>query len=122
MLKRYVAAFESYDVDGLTALLRQDATFCMPPYSMWLQGPAEVRTWMLGLGCGCRSSRLIPTAAYGWPAFAQYRPTPEGGRKAWALIVLELSGDRISGVNSFLDTEALFPHFDLPLTLPAWFS
>jgi RNA polymerase sigma-70 factor, ECF subfamily len=122
MLKRYVAAFESYDVDGLTALLRQDATFCMPPYSMWLQGPAEVRTWMLGLGCGCRGSRLIPMDACGWPAFAQYRPKPEGGHKAWALIVLELSGDRISGVNSFLDTEALFPHFDLPLTLPAWFS
>jgi RNA polymerase sigma-70 factor (ECF subfamily) len=122
MLKRYVAAFESYDVDGLTALLRQDATFCMPPYSMWLQGPAEVRTWMLGLGCGCRGSRLIPTAACGWPAFAQYRPNPEGGHKAWALIVLELSGDRISGVNSFLDAESLFPCLDLPLTLPGWFS
>jgi hypothetical protein len=41
--------------------------------------------------------------ATGWPAFAQYRPSPEGGHKAWALIILELSGDRISGVNSFLD-------------------
>jgi RNA polymerase sigma-70 factor (ECF subfamily) len=122
MLKRYIAAFESYDVDGLTALLLEDATFCMPPYSLWLQGPAEIRSWMLGLGCGCRGSRLIPTAACGWPAFAQYRPNPEGGYKAWALIVLELSGDRISGVNSFLDTEALFPCFDLPLTLPASFS
>ena len=103
MLNRYVAAFESYDVDGLTALLREDATFCMPPYSLWLQGPEEVRIWMTGLGCGCRGSRLIPTAASGWPAFAQYRPSPHGGRMAWALIVLELSGDQISGVNSFLD-------------------
>lgn len=118
MLNRYVAAFERYDVDGLTALMRQDATFCMPPYSMWLQGPEEVRTWMLGLGCGCRGSRLIPTAASGWPAFAQYRPNPEGGHKAWALIVLELGGDRIAGVNSFLDVETLFPRFDVPLTLP----
>jgi RNA polymerase sigma-70 factor (ECF subfamily) len=122
MLKRYVAAFESYDVDGLTALLRHDATFCMPPYSLWLQGPAEVRTWMLGLGSGCRGSRLIPTAACGWPAFAQYRPNPECGHKAWALIVLELSGDCISAVNSFLDTESLFPHLDLPLTFPGWVS
>ncbi|HYZ86427.1 MAG TPA: sigma-70 family RNA polymerase sigma factor [Bryobacteraceae bacterium] len=119
MLKRYVAAFESYDVDGLTALMREDVTFCMPPYSMWLQGPVEIRTWMLGLGCGCRGSRLVPTAACGWPAFAQYRPNPQGGYKAWALIVLELSGNQIAGVNSFLDTEALFPRFDLPLTLPA---
>jgi RNA polymerase sigma-70 factor (ECF subfamily) len=118
MLQQYVVAFESYDVDSLTALMRRDATFCMPPYSLWLQGPQEVRRWMLGLGCGCRGSRLIPTAACGWPAFAQYRPSPDGGHKAWALIVLELSGDRISGVNSFLDTENLFPRFDFPLTFP----
>ena len=117
MLGRYVTAFESYDIDGITSLMREDTTFCMPPYAMWLQGPAEVRTWMLGLGCGCRGSRLVPTAACGWPAFAQYRPNPEGGHKAWALIVLELDGDRIAGVNSFLDTEAVFPQFGLPLTL-----
>jgi RNA polymerase sigma-70 factor (ECF subfamily) len=117
MLNRYVAAFEQYDVDGLAALMRDDVTFCMPPYSLWLQRPAEIRTWMLGLGSGCRGSRLVPTAACGWPAFAQYRPNPEGGHKAWALIVLELCGDRIVGVNSFLDTEALFPRFGLPLIL-----
>jgi RNA polymerase sigma-70 factor (ECF subfamily) len=119
MLSRYVAAFESYDVDGLTALMRHDATFCMPPYSLWLKGPEEIRTWMLGLGCGCRGSRLVPTFASGWPAFAQYRPHPEGGHKAWALIVLELSGDWIAGVNSFLDTENMFPRFGFPLTFSA---
>lgn len=120
MLKRYVAAFERYDVEGLTSLMRQDVTFCMPPYSLWLQGREDVRTWMLGLGSGCRGSRLVSTFACGWPAFAQYRPNPEeGGHKAWALIVLELAGDWIVGVNSFLDTEALFPRFDLPLALPS---
>lgn len=117
LLRRYVAAFESYDVDGLTSLMRQDVTLCMPPYALWLQGPEDVRTWMLGLGSGCRGSRLIPTEACGWPAFAQYRPDAEGGHKAWALIVLELDGDRIAGVNSFLDTENLFPRFGFPLTL-----
>lgn len=119
MLKRYMAAFEKYDVEGLTALMRQDVVLCMPPYSLWLRGREEIRTWMLGLGCGCRGSRLVPTSACGWPAFAQYRPDPEGGHKAWALIVLELAGDQIVGVNSFLDTEALFPRFDLPLALPS---
>jgi RNA polymerase sigma-70 factor (ECF subfamily) len=117
MLSRYVAAFEQYDVDRLTALMHDDVTFCMPPYSLWLQGPAEVRTWMLGLGSGCRGSRLLSMAACGWPAFAQYRPNPEGGHKAWALVVLELSGDRIAGVNTFLDTASLFPRFGLPLFL-----
>lgn len=119
MLNRYVAAFERYDIEGLTALMRDDVTFCMPPYSLWLKGPEDVRTWMLGIGNGCRGSRLVPTAACGWPAFAQYRPNPGGGHKAWALIVLELAGGRIAGVNSFLETETLFPRFDLPLTLPS---
>lgn len=117
MLHRYVAAFESYDVDSLTALMRQDVTLCMPPYQLWLQGPQDIRTWMLGLGSGCRGSRLVPTAASGWPAFAQYRPDGTVGHKAWALIVLELDGDHIAGVNSFLDTENLFPRFGFPLSL-----
>jgi len=119
LLNRYVAAFEQYDVDGLASLLREDATFSMPPYALWLQGPEAIRTWMLGLGCGCRGSRLTPTAACGSPAFGQYRPNPEGGHKPWALLVLELSGDHIVGVNSFLDTETLFPRFDLPMEFPA---
>ena len=119
LLDRYVEAFERYDVDRLASLLKEDATLSMPPYELWLRGPAEIRAWLLGLGCGCRGSRLLPTAACGSPAFGQYRPNPEGGHKAWALIVLELSGDRIAGWNSFLDTETLFPKFDLPMELPA---
>ncbi len=118
LLKRYVSAFERYDIDEPVSLLRADATFSMPPYALWLQGPTNVRTWMLGMGCGCRGSRLVPTAACGSPAFGQYRPNPEGGYKPWALIVLELSGDQIAGVNSFLDTETIFPKFDLPMELP----
>ncbi len=119
MINRYVAAFEKYDVDGLTALMRDDVTLSMPPYTLWLEGPDSIRTWMLSKGCGCRGSRLIAVdGASGWPAFAQYRPDPERGHKAWALIVLELSGDRIGGVNSFLDTESLFPRFGQPLVLP----
>jgi len=31
--------------------------------------------------------------------------------------VLELSGDRITAMNSFLDTAALFPRFGLPMQL-----
>jgi RNA polymerase sigma-70 factor (ECF subfamily) len=119
LLNRYVEAFERYDVDALASLLREDATLSMPPYELWLQGPEAIRTWFLGTGCGCRGSRLLPTAACGSPAFAQYRLSPEGGHKPWALIVLETSGDKIIGLNSFLDTETLFPRFDLPMELPA---
>jgi RNA polymerase sigma-70 factor (ECF subfamily) len=120
LLERYVAAFQRYDVDGLVSLLREDATFSMPPYSLWLQGPEPVRQWLVGPGAECRGSRLLPVAASGSPAFAQYRPgAVEGTHEAWALIVLELVGDRIAGWNSFLDTETLFPMFGLPLRLTA---
>jgi RNA polymerase sigma-70 factor (ECF subfamily) len=116
LVDSYVDAFERYDVEALVSLLRQDATFSMPPYTLWLQGPDSVRGWLLGRGCGCQGSRLVSVQACGSPAFAQYRvgDTP-GTHKAWALIVLELEGDRIAGWNSFLDTETLFPLFGLPI-------
>jgi RNA polymerase sigma-70 factor (ECF subfamily) len=120
LLDRYHDAFLRYDVDALVALLRDDATMSMPPYTLWLRGPATIRTWMLGPGAPCRGSRLLPVAACGSPAFAQYRPGGPGGSfYAWALIVLELAGDRIAGLNTFLDTAELFPLFSLPQQLPA---
>jgi RNA polymerase sigma-70 factor (ECF subfamily) len=118
LLRRYVDAFHRYDVDELVSLLREDAAFSMPPYSLWLQGPTAVRAWLLGRGAGCSGSRLVPTEANGLPAFAQYRPGESGGpHRAWALAVLELRDGRITGWTSFLDVETLFPLFGLPLAL-----
>jgi RNA polymerase sigma-70 factor (ECF subfamily) len=115
LLERYVDAFERYDVEALAALLREDATLSMPPYTLWLQGPAAISAWLLGRGIGCRGSRLVPTAANGLPAFGQYRPDGPGRpHRPWSLVVLELSGDRIAAMNHFLDTETLFPRFGLP--------
>ncbi|WP_055555712.1 sigma-70 family RNA polymerase sigma factor [Streptomyces sp. NBRC 110028] len=115
LLARYVDAFERYDLDSLTSLLHEDATLSMPPYDLWLRGHDDIRTWLLGHGIGCRGSRLVPTVANGTPAFGQYRPGgPGGGHEPWALQVLEISAGRITGLNSFLDTERLFPLFGLP--------
>ena len=119
LLDRYVDAFQNYDVDALVSLLREDATLSMPPYTLWLRGPDTIREWLLGRGAGCRGSRLLPTQASGAPSFGQYRPAPGGGHAPWALIVLELEGDRIASWNSFLDTEKLFPLFGLPPRLSA---
>lgn len=114
LLDQYVDAFHRYDVDGLVALLRDDATLSMPPYTLWLRGAEAIRSWLLGRGAGCRGSRLLPTRACGSPAFGQYRPDPAGGHTPWSLTVLELSGGRITGWNAFLDTAVLFPRFGLP--------
>jgi RNA polymerase sigma-70 factor (ECF subfamily) len=119
LLERYVQAFHEYDVDNLVALLREDATLSMPPYTLWLQGPDAIRAWLLGRGNGCRGSRLVPTRACGSPAYGQYRLGTDGVPRPWSLTVLELSGARIVAWNAFLDTEKLFPLFGLPAELPS---
>lgn len=116
LVDRYVTAFEQYDLDALTSLLTKDATLSMPPYTLWLRGHEHIRRWMAERGAGCAGSRLVPTAACGQPAFGHYR---KGGEQPWALIVLEVAGDKITSVTNFLDTETLFPLFGLPPRLSA---
>ncbi|MER8044975.1 sigma-70 family RNA polymerase sigma factor [Streptomyces sp. NPDC094032] len=119
LLDRYVAAFEGYDMQALTALLHEDATMSMPPYDLWLRGHEDIVGWMLGVGEVCRGSKLVPTVANGAPAFAHYHPDPEGGFAPWALIVLQVHDGKIGGMDFFLDTKRWFPLFDLPDRLPA---
>jgi RNA polymerase sigma-70 factor, ECF subfamily len=117
LLDRYVDAFERYDMDSLTSLLATDATWNMPPYDLWLATHGDIVDWCLGPGFACRGSRLLATEANGQPAFAQYKPSPDGGYEPWSIQVLELSGDRIAGITFFLDTARFFPLFGFPLTL-----
>ncbi len=114
LLARYVHAFETYDMDALTALIHEDATQSMPPYDLWLSGRDDIFAWWLGPGIGCRGSRMVPTtAANGSPAFGQYKPSEAGGYEPWALQVLELRDGRIGEITFFLGTKTLFPLFGL---------
>lgn len=117
LVARYVEAFEAYDVGALVALLHAEATLSMPPYALWLQGHASIAAWLLGPGFGCKDSRLVPVVACGgMPAFAQYR---RGGAEPWALLMLEVEGERITSMTSYLDVATLFPRFGLPMQLAA---
>ncbi len=121
LLGRYVDAFERYDMDELTALIHEDATQSMPPYSLWLAGRGDILAWWAGPGAGCAGSRVLPTiTANGSPAFGQYKPSETGdGYDPWALQVVELESGRIAEFTFFLGTETLFPLFGLPARLPA---
>ena len=123
LLKRYVEAFEAYDIERLVALLHDDAVQSMPPFALWLEGAANIDKWMVEPGPSeCRGSRLVATSANGCPAFGQYRRDPVGGFSPWALQVLEISGGKIAGMSfflDFLDPQRLFPAFGLPLHLNA---
>jgi RNA polymerase sigma-70 factor (ECF subfamily) len=121
LLDRYVKAFEEYDMEALTALIRDDAIQSMPPFDLWLSGRDDIFAWWLGPGIGCRGSRVIPTvSANGAPAFGQYKPSDSGsGYDPWALQVLEVADGKIVELTFFLDTETLFPLFGLPARLDA---
>jgi len=120
LLDRYVAAFEAYDMEALTSLIREDAIQSMPPFDLWLRGRDDIFTWWLGPGIGCKGSRVIPTvAANGSPAFGQYKPAEGGGYEPWALQVLEIRDGKVGEFTFFLDTETLFPLFGLPARLDA---
>ncbi|MFE1171695.1 sigma-70 family RNA polymerase sigma factor [Streptomyces sp. NPDC058773] len=110
LLRRYVDAFERFDMDALTAVLHEDSTLSMPPYALWLRGRADILRWLRGPGCGCEGSHLVPVSANGRAAFGQYRAdgTP------WAIQVIEAADGRVTALQCFLDTERLFPLFGLP--------
>lgn len=113
LLAQYLDAFERYDVDAIAKLLRDDVVFSMPPFAMWIEGPQDVREFLLGTGAGCRGSRVRSTQANGCPAYGSYKPVGDGTFDPWALVVVETAGDRIVALNHFLYPE-LFPAFGLP--------
>jgi RNA polymerase sigma-70 factor, ECF subfamily len=119
LLQGYVDAFQRYDMDALTSLIREDASQSMPPYDLWLRGRDDILSWWFGPGIGCSGSRVVPArGANGAPTFGQYKPSATGdGYEPWALQVLELSDGGIVEFTFFLDTEKLFPLFGLPARL-----
>ena len=119
LLKRYVEAFERYDLTLLTKVIREDAHQSMPPFDLWLQGREDMFAWWFGVGIGCKGSRMLPAGtANGSPAYGQFKPSATGtGYEPWALQVIELTPTGVGEITFFLDTKRLFPLFGLPLRL-----
>jgi RNA polymerase sigma-70 factor (ECF subfamily) len=116
LLDRYLTAFERYDIEALSELIREDAVQSMPPYDMWLSGREDILAWWVGPGAECRGSRVLPAGtANGLPAFGQYRRSQRHqGWDPWALQVLELREGQIARITSFLEPAELFARFRLP--------
>ena len=117
LVARLTQAFEAADVSGIVALLTEDAWLTMPPMPMEYQG-RELAARFLAL-CFRRGQqyRLVATRANGQPAFGVYVRDPHAPvLHASGLIVLTLSGDRISTITRF-ETSVL-SRFGLPRSLP----
>jgi RNA polymerase sigma-70 factor (TIGR02960 family) len=117
---RFAAAFERGDIDGIAALLTDDAWLTVPPLPFKYQGAAAARFLAeISFRGGTRRLRLIPTRANGQPAFGCYvRDPPARIAHAHGLLVLTLDGDRVCAITRFIDNSVL-PRFGLPRTLPA---
>src|SRR5262249_55109138 len=72
LLGRYLRAWEGLDLDNLVALLKEDATYTMPPLPQWYAGRQAIRTFFDWAWKAYGGFRLVPTAANRQPAFAAY--------------------------------------------------
>ena len=92
------------DVDGIVALLAEDAAWSMPPLASWFRGVDDVRGFLAG---GPMSGewrwRRLATTANGQPAIGGYTwDEAEQAYLPFALDVVTLEGDRIKEVTAFL--------------------
>jgi RNA polymerase sigma-70 factor, ECF subfamily len=117
LLARYIAAFETYDIDRLVELFTAEAIWEMPPYTGWYQGPQAIVT-LIHQQCPAENPgdmRMLPLVANGQPAAAMYMRAGEV-HVPFQLHVLDVTTGGLSHVVAFLD-DALFTKFGLPGTL-----
>jgi RNA polymerase sigma-70 factor, ECF subfamily len=117
LMRRFVEAWEAADLEGLTALLAEDALMTMPPEPMHVVGPAEIGGFFATVPMEGRLDliRLRPTRANGQPALAAYvQESPAGPFRAYGIMVFALDGDRIGGITGFAGYPELYPAFGLP--------
>jgi RNA polymerase sigma-70 factor (TIGR02960 family) len=115
---RLADAFEAGDIDGVVALLTDDAWLTMPPEPYEYQGQAAIGAFLNDRAVRRGAPlRLVPTRANGQPAFGCYFPSPQTAiARPYGLLVLTLEGDHISAITWFADS-SVFPQFGLPRML-----
>lgn len=113
-LAAYVQAWETADVDALITLLRDDATFSMPPIPSWYQGKADIHQ-LVGTRVFAGTPglwRLLPAHANGQIAFGLYRRGADG-YDAYGVQVVTFTGAAICDIITFRKPD-LVPRFGLP--------
>jgi RNA polymerase sigma-70 factor (ECF subfamily) len=109
----YTAMLQQHDVEGMLALLTEDATWSMPPMPTWFRGHDAIAAFLAQAPFRihwrhrpARANGQLAVGCFAWDDAA-------GAFLAYALDVLDLRGDRIASVISFVDG-ARFPAFGLP--------
>src|SRR4051794_25990473 len=101
IVARFVAAYESADLDALLALLTDDVFVSMPPMPFEYEGRDAAASFFASIFASGRRFHLTPTRANGHPAFGAYVDGAGGTRDGSGLFVLGLSGIRIGTLTRF---------------------
>lgn len=112
LLDHFVKAWESADMEGLVALLKEDAALAMPPSPAWYRGRQAIGVFVAATvfseggmfgGKASQRWRLLRTNANAAPAYVIYLRTETDRYQAFGVHVLECEGDRLSQITSFID-------------------
>jgi RNA polymerase sigma-70 factor (ECF subfamily) len=103
LVERYVEAWQAGDVEGLVALLREDAELRMPPRAS-IRGASAVVSFLVAEAAhgDLRRLRLTVSSANGRPAVIVHGSTEDGALVAHGVKVLEVVGGRIAGYDAFI--------------------
>jgi RNA polymerase sigma-70 factor (ECF subfamily) len=119
LLRRFMAAWDAVDIDGLVALLTEDALLTMPPAPTHVLGAAAIGRFFATVPAGGRLDelRLVPTSANRQPTLAAYMRDPaDGAHRAYGVMVFSFAGNTIAGIVGCANP-ALFERFGLPAEL-----
>jgi RNA polymerase sigma-70 factor (ECF subfamily) len=115
-LRAFMRAWEDADTDAMTALLRDDVRWAMPPAPLWFDGLGAVRRLyaLFPIDWHGRAFKMLVSGANGQPAAAAYLSTDGVAPfELTALHVLDIDQfGRIAEVTTF--GPELCRHFDLP--------
>jgi RNA polymerase sigma-70 factor (TIGR02960 family) len=104
LARRFADAFTAGDIDGVVALLTDEAWLSMPPAPHQYYGPAAIAAFLrVSLAWAAGRLRLRPMRANTQPAFSCYLVNSEDLAEPAGLIVLTLAGDMISRITRFHD-------------------
>jgi RNA polymerase sigma-70 factor, ECF subfamily len=117
LLDQYARAWESADLDGIIAMLADDAVFPMPPMPFTIRGKQAMAAFYaehIFMGDARERWKLIPVRANAQPGFAFYR-LDETTQKyhAYVLQVLTIEKGLVVNATTFA-FPALFQYFGLP--------
>jgi RNA polymerase sigma-70 factor (ECF subfamily) len=118
-VNRFVDSFQQGDLEGVIALLSDDARFTMPPEPFEFRGPRVIAEYFHSRGVWGQDLKLVPTRANSQPAFGYYLPDPNANvHRARGLLVLTVRAEQISVITRFGD-RSLLALFGLPRIVPS---